>query len=267
MEELINVKCGLCGKLFEEADDVAYCPECGAPAHRSCWQREGECPCAHLHGEGFRWNSPQQTAHDEAQEYRRQAEADFCEKKYMGVSEREMMYFLNARTPQGLYRMAVLRNMAQQGRKLSFNAFAGILSPYNQFYKGMSAFGLLVLLLDFVTALPQIIIYYTSYIAGNTSELLAENSALIGAMDLLSYIHLGVMILLCLFGDYLYLLYMVKTIKRVRMSFEDESSDEYVMALAEAGRGRMSRVAICFGIQFVLALAAINIFTMMGFGG
>lgn len=264
MEELINVKCGLCGEQFKETDDIAYCPECGAPAHRSCWQTEGECPCAELHGKGFRWSSPREAAHDEAQEYRRQAEIDFCEKKYMGVSEREMMYFLNARTPQGLYRMAVLRNMAETNRKLSFNAFAGILSPYNQFYKGMSLFGLLVLLLDFVTSLPQIIIYYTSFVAGNTAQTLAENPSLLGVMELLSYLHVGVMLLLCLFGDYLYLLYMVKTIKRVRLSFEDESSEDYALALAEAGRGRMSRVVVCLGLQFVLALAAVNVFTLLG---
>ena len=264
MDELINVKCGLCGELFGAKDDVAFCPECGAPAHRSCWQSEGECPCAHLHGEGFHWHSPEEIARDEAREYRQQAEVDFCEKKYMGVSEREMMYFLNARTPQGLYRMAVMRSMAEGGRKLSFNVFAGLLSPYNQFYKGMSVFGLLLMLVDFVTALPTLILYYSSFVTGNTPELLVSDTAFIGAMNLMSYLRLAVMVLLCLFGDYLYLLYMVRTIKKVRTAFDDESSEEYVMALAEAGRGRISRVAICFGIQFVLSLAAINVFTLLG---
>ena len=263
MEELANVKCDLCGKGFEETDDVVFCPECGAPAHRSCWQQEGECPFADRHSEGFRWRSPLEVAHNEAQEYRQHAEEDFCEKKYMGVSEREMMYFLNARTPQGLYRMAMLRHMAETKRKLSFNVFAGLLSPYNQFYKGMSSFGLLVMLVDFVTSLPGIIIYYSSFLTGNIPELLVSSSAFVNTMNLLSYLHITIIVLLCLFGDYLYLLYMVKTIKKVRTAFEDENSEDYVMALAEAGRGRFSRVAICIGIQIVLALAAVNVMALL----
>lgn len=260
--ELRDVKCGLCDKVFQEQDDIVYCPDCGAPAHRECWQREGECIYTDRHGDGFRWRSPAEVARIEAREHREQAENDFCEKKYMGVSEREMLYFLNADSPQGIYRMALMKYLAEGNRKVSFNVFAGLLSPYNQFYKGMSALGILLTVVNFVTALPQIVLYYASYAYENPESLF--DSTFLGISTVMSWIQLTVMALLCVFGDYLYLLYMVKTIKKVRSLYEDDRSEDYVMALAEAGRTRWSRVLIGFGIQLVLVLAAINLLAFMG---
>ena len=261
---LSDVKCGFCNIAFKDDDDVVFCPDCGAPAHRSCWQQEGECVYADRHGKGFRWQSPAEIARDEAREHREQAENDFCEKKYMGVSEREMLYVLNARSPQGLYRMALMKYMAAENRKVGFNVFAGILSPYNQFYKGMSAFGVLLTFVNFVTSLPQILLYYVSFFAENTADELFANGAFLGVANLMSYLQLTVMALLCVFGDYLYLLYMVKTIKKVRMDYEDDRSEDYVMALSEAGRTRWSRVLIGLGIQVVLVLGAINLLAIIG---
>lgn len=264
MEELKNVKCGLCDKIFQEQDDVVYCPDCGAPAHRECWQSEGECAYADRHGSGFRWCSPAEIAREEARAHREQAEMDFCEKKYMGVSEREMLYFLNADGPQGIYRMALMKYLAEGNRKVSFNVFAGLLSPYNQFYKGMSALGILLTLVNFVTSIPQIILYYASFFAEETALEIFTDGSFVGVANIMSWIQLSLMALLCVFGDYLYLLYMVKTIKKVRTMYEDDQSEDYVMALAEAGRTRWSRVLIAFGIQLVLVLVAINLLAFWG---
>lgn len=264
MEELKNVKCGFCDKIFQEQDDVVFCPDCGAPAHRSCWQQEGECIYADRHGNGFRWCSPAEAARNEAREHREQAEIDFCEKKYMGVSEREMLYFLGASGPQGLYRMALMKYLAEGNRKVSFNVFAGILSPYNQFYKGMSALGVLLTIVNFVTSIPQIILYYASFVAEETALEMFSDGSFVGVANIMSWIQLSMMALLCVFGDYLYLLHMVKTIKKVRTLYEDDRSEDYVMALAEAGRTRWSRVLIGFGIQLVLVLGAINLLAILG---
>ena len=262
--ELSDVKCGLCDRIFAKDDDVVYCPDCGAPAHRSCWQEQGECPYSHLHGGDFRWRSPAEIAQNEARENRAQAESDFCEKKYMGVSEREMLYFLNARSPQGLYRMALMKYMAEGNRKVGFNVFAGILNPYNQFYKGMSALGVLLTVVNFLTSLPQILIYYASFFPENTLTEMLSGASFMQAAYLLGWLQFTVMALLCVFGDYLYLRYMVKTIKRVRLDYEDDSSEDYVMALSEAGRTRWSRVLIGFGIQLVLVLGVINLLAVIG---
>lgn len=262
MDELKNVKCGLCDKVFGDNDDVVFCPDCGAPAHRSCWQQEGECIYADRHGNGFSWHSPAEIAREQAREHHEQAENDFCERKYMGVSEREMLYFLNARGPHGFYRVALMKYLAAENRKVSFNMFAGLLNPYNQFYKGMSVLGILLTAVNFITALPQILLYYAAFVAEDTQLLF--DGAFVSVANLMSWLQLTVMALLCVFGDYLYLLYMVKAIKRVRTNYEDDRSEDYAMALAEAGRPRWSRVLIGFGIQLVLVLGMINLLVFMG---
>jgi len=51
-----NEPCCGCGEpLAPGADDIVVCPDCGAPMHRACWQRENACPLREQHGEDFRW--------------------------------------------------------------------------------------------------------------------------------------------------------------------------------------------------------------------
>ena len=38
-----GVCCPVCGKPFQEGDDIVVCPECGAPHHRECYKSLGHC--------------------------------------------------------------------------------------------------------------------------------------------------------------------------------------------------------------------------------
>lgn len=52
-----NMLCPICkAKLF--TDEVAYCPECGAPHHKSCYLEKGECAYAEFHGTENQWQPP-----------------------------------------------------------------------------------------------------------------------------------------------------------------------------------------------------------------
>lgn len=51
------MRCGVCGKTFTESDDIVYCPECGTPMHRECWDAEKKCPNSDKHGTGFEWSA------------------------------------------------------------------------------------------------------------------------------------------------------------------------------------------------------------------
>lgn len=42
--------CTVCGKSFSENDDVVYCPICGAPHHRECYNQTGKCALEQFHG-------------------------------------------------------------------------------------------------------------------------------------------------------------------------------------------------------------------------
>ena len=54
-----GVCCPVCGKPFQEGDDIVVCPECGAPHHRECYKSLGHCALQdQLHQEGLSWQNP-----------------------------------------------------------------------------------------------------------------------------------------------------------------------------------------------------------------
>ena len=58
-------KCPVCHARFFEEDDIVYCPVCGAPHHRDCWNSLGHCAYESLHGTANQWteeNDPEMKA-------------------------------------------------------------------------------------------------------------------------------------------------------------------------------------------------------------
>lgn len=51
-----GLSCPVCGKPFEEGEDIVACPQCGAPHHRDCWKQEGHCHFADAHGTAEQWS-------------------------------------------------------------------------------------------------------------------------------------------------------------------------------------------------------------------
>ena len=52
------MRCGVCDTPFKDSEDIVYCPECGTPMHRECWDKDKKCPNEDKHGEGFEWKAP-----------------------------------------------------------------------------------------------------------------------------------------------------------------------------------------------------------------
>ena len=48
-----NTSCPVCKRKFEEGDDIVYCPECGTPHHRECYNAVGHCVNRGLHASGY----------------------------------------------------------------------------------------------------------------------------------------------------------------------------------------------------------------------
>jgi len=48
--DIKNYICPVCNNAFNDGDDAVFCPECGTPHHRECWQKNGRCFNEHLHG-------------------------------------------------------------------------------------------------------------------------------------------------------------------------------------------------------------------------
>ena len=45
--------CPVCQNELAAGEDIVYCPECGTPHHRACWQTVGHCANQARHGEGY----------------------------------------------------------------------------------------------------------------------------------------------------------------------------------------------------------------------
>ncbi|MEG0116039.1 MAG: RING finger protein, partial [Hydrogenoanaerobacterium sp.] len=58
MEKYIGICCPVCNKPFTAEDDIAVCPQCGAPHHRSCFKELGRCAFTEQHAPGNEWKNP-----------------------------------------------------------------------------------------------------------------------------------------------------------------------------------------------------------------
>ena len=53
--QYIGSHCPVCGEAFAERDDVVFCPVCGTPHHRACYESRGRCANEARHAEGYVW--------------------------------------------------------------------------------------------------------------------------------------------------------------------------------------------------------------------
>lgn len=58
MLDYTGIKCPVCEVPFRKEDDIVVCPECGAPYHRECYHKEGQCVFGDLHEQGKEWQPP-----------------------------------------------------------------------------------------------------------------------------------------------------------------------------------------------------------------
>ena len=57
--------CVFCHAYLFEDDDVVYCPVCGAPHHRECYNKLGKCALEELHGTENQYDKAKQKAQQE----------------------------------------------------------------------------------------------------------------------------------------------------------------------------------------------------------
>ena len=55
-----NEKCAVCKAYLFPEDDVVYCPECGAPHHRDCYNSIGHCALEEFHGTEQQYQKPEE---------------------------------------------------------------------------------------------------------------------------------------------------------------------------------------------------------------
>lgn len=53
-----SIDCPVCKTPLENGEEIAVCPECGAPYHKKCYQATGHCIFPELHETGESWQAP-----------------------------------------------------------------------------------------------------------------------------------------------------------------------------------------------------------------
>lgn len=96
--EFTEYKCPVCGEQFKKGDDIVVCPECGAPHHRECYEKEGRCHFADKHGDGFSFEKEQSGAADDQAEQNDESGTVVC-KRCGTDNPKEMFYCSNCGAP------------------------------------------------------------------------------------------------------------------------------------------------------------------------
>ena len=276
--EFLGKLCPVCRTSFRQNDDVVVCPVCGTPHHRACYLKENKCGVESYHSSGFVWEGylPDEPRITEAppdtgsirdimnsevgeniDELSNQlpetdpAFVEFFKDLYDptigedGVSMKELITFTS--TSLFHYQQAFLAFRGRNGvkrRKTFFNIGSGLLAPIFQFYRKM----------DFLGIILTIVMLLPSFLIALNESFFINNS---GAHYIFNFLNIAEQVLLCIFGDYIYYLFAVKKIRKIRGEFkENANSDEYYAALAAAGKPSIPR-AIVGTLVFVLLMCLI----------
>ena len=289
MERFENKLCPICRSPFNAKAEIVVCPICGTPHHRACYMIKNRCAYEDKHASGYVWNGhlpdelvpegePEKT---EETTNRNDAGIPNNIPPLFGEVMSENPNMIGGQDGENIF-MSFLSGMQSQeigedgvsiheltayagssiwhygrafslfrgtvdGKKhfVSFNLFSGLLAPTFQFYRKMDLIGVVVLI---IMLLPMLL---TRFAVGSTGigsggELNAVPIALF------NFISTAAVVLLCLFGDYIYYRHAVKQIKKVRRNYKgDTLSDDYFLTLCQKGNPSFMRAALgCLALIF-----------------
>lgn len=273
--------CDKCGKELDNGEEKVYCPVCGTPVHKSCWELDPVCPNEDKHESGYDWDEEHKPkAKPVAEPENNTASAfpfpdmqfesfsDMIMEKPLrtpdgeeeltcnGVKQAELIHFLgmnNLSTPRFF---SVFMNMANRGKVISVNLSAWFFMPFYHFYRRMMGPAVILTLMSFILTIPTFIAQLMSFSENGGGQ--ADQSMLLIA-QITSYVMFFVRIILLLFNDYFYMRWSVSKILTMREQYKDASTDEYYAALEHKGNPRLMYVLI--GLGFLMALVyMLNIF-------
>ncbi len=246
--------CALCHAYLFEEDDVVYCPECGAPHHRECYNSKGVCALESLHGTENQYDkiknqqtkveAEEEKAEEPKEEYGTPFGAyspiDFLggvdpqELIDDGVTVKQAANFVLSNTMRYIPKFKKLNKFS----KISWN-FMAFLFPCGWFLsRKMYKNGLIAGAFEIVATLLTIPFQNTLYNLGMSGsvyssqmvESISQNMdkispsvvtvAFIGAV-----ISLIISLISALLGDWFYKKHAVNTIREIERSSEDKGFD------------------------------------------
>lgn len=252
--DISGKKCAGCGAYLFEEDDVVFCPVCGAPHHRECYNSKGKCAYESLHGTDRQY--------DKVQEQPKEPEQTKQERKVYtkpddtanplsflqidllggvpedfdlgdGVTAAEAKQFVLSNSHRYIPKFAA----AKSGKRASFNWLAFLVPPVWFLSRKMYKAGIFTLALSVALTLLTFpfMLQYQEIL--NTSEaknilevsmLLVENfkefeiTGFIAAF-VASALNILLSVLCGIFGDYFYRNHAISKIKEIKQEGLDVS--------------------------------------------
>ena len=258
------------------------CPECGAPYHRECWNRVGTCIHSAEHGsyewkgdsaelrehlenvESARINKPETSEdgfeifHVESyDEYREIMDRKLLEQQkdfeeIDGVTAQELLKFVGK---NGYYYLPVFKDIRKNNKLLKLNFASFLFFPIHCFYRRMNLFGVIMMVLLFLSTETRILLNYFADNLGLSSSDLAV------AYIVTAMISLALNIFALMFFNYFYLKTAVRKIKTIKQQYPDESRERILARIEAAGKpGIFYAIAFsfCTAIAMMLVFQLIN---------
>ena len=278
--------CAHCRALLTQEDDVVWCPVCGAPHHRACWQETGRCARQELHGlpepeEPAQPEEPQVV--DETAGQAPQGFPPFFSPGYVppafdpyggvdpegemeGQPVAEVAAFVRVNTRRYLPRF---RRMCDTGRKVSWNIggffFGGVWLLYRKCYlEGFAAIA--ATLIGILAEAPLLQAFYrlfaenpelaeqTAAYGGSDPRVLAEVMSAVAVWQVLLFLAgavlcVAVHLVVGFFGDRIYLGRCLDKVAAIRA---DDEIENKLQALVAAGGVHPLLAATAFAVVYYL---------------
>ena len=273
-------ECVVCHKPLTEHDDVVFCPECGAPYHRECYEKEGHCVFEEKHG-SFSYESPKPKYTEEHAQGARCPNCGaenpqnniFCQhcgcsmrgKPYTmpgaapgfapppppmpvqgeidGISVQDWTDFIGDAAPSYLYQF---QRMDQKRSKMGLCWISLLFPPAYFFYRKMWAWAAFTMVLSLVTSIPTLIQMVTT--AGAVLPAWVNMQTVNTLGEVCFYLNWIMSVLFLVFSTYLYRRFAAGQIKKIRQSVTEPGAVRSAL-LRRGGTiviGVVVRVAILF---------------------
>lgn len=282
-------KCALCGKVFEENDDVVVCPECGSPHHRECYSKHGRCANIYMHGTEQKWertvkekpaeNKTIIMTEEEFQKHISESD-DIHSHEYMdtntynaammsdigfnlnedmgGVTLKEILMFVRINT---FYYIPKFKQMKDSGSKTSFNLSCFLFPSLYFANRKMWLWAIIAAVISVILNIPAsvIIMAESGVFTENILSIIYENQDLINNMEVIcSACSCVVRAVMCLFANWIYFKFALKKINLIRSLSYDGKLNKHMMA-AFGGVKPINIILITLITMFMALISMVGI--------
>lgn len=280
MQEYVGQPCIVCGRPFDEQDDIVTCPECGTPYHRACWKQNGKCINEALHASGQSWIKQHQEQEKEKRAEERRAEEaeqaaaresgeapglnpelydgirinleDPClgldpEEQLDGISVAEASDFIRTNR---FYYLPLFRLMKRTGKKISFN-FLSLLCPHFYFAnRKMWGSAMLALVLNSLFEIPTIILLLKQQMDISIPWADVTTTTFRAVYTVSFVLYLICSVIWGLRANYMYYRFAQRRIRQIKQ--DTATPEESRARIRTAGGTSLLNVMLVLGMQFAI---------------